>query len=267
MTTASSKSWRLILDPPAEGAFNMAVDEALLISVEKGTSKPVFRLYGWNRPTVSIGYLQDHSPFVPSGLPIVRRITGGRAVLHQSEITYCVVCPSNDPLYRSGISGAYLLISRAIASALKEAGIDASLARTRPSPGARSSRACFRSASRHEILVGGRKLVGSAQRRFKNGLLQHGSIILEIDRELNRRLFGPEALESMTSVADVIPGLDELRLRDAIVKNISRTLGVSLVLSTLTPEEENLTEELFKKKYSTAGWNLSRAKARSFLTP
>lgn len=253
--------WRLILDPPAEGPVNMAVDEAILLSTVRGEAPPAFRLYAWKSPTVSIGCLQDPGPLVSAGLPIVRRITGGRAVLHHREITYSIVCSSGDPLYQRGISGAYLLISRAVAAALEEVGLDVSLARSRPVRRALKSEACFRSASRYEVLLGGRKVVGSAQRRFKTGFLQHGSILLDIDRAMTEKLFGADALSSMASVADHLASFDEGELKDALIRTMARELQASFLQTSLTADEARLRDALMEKKYSNTCWNLSGEKA------
>lgn len=191
-------AWHLIIDEPQCGAVNMAVDEAILTAMDSGLAlTPVLRIYGWSVPTVSIGYLQDARRFGGSGLPVVRRITGGRAVLHDSEVTYSVICPSEHPLFKQGITGAYGVISGCIINALSGAGIHATLANPPRKPAALAKDACFFSPSRCEVTVGGKKLVGSAQRRFKSAFLQHGSILLSADRGLHERVFGQDAAEAL----------------------------------------------------------------------
>ena len=123
--------FRLILDPPKSGAENMAIDEALLRNMEEGVLSgapelSILRVYSWSEPTLSIGYMQKAGAFKDVGdLPIVRRITGGRAVLHDSELTYSLICPSTNPIFAQGIEGAYRLVSTAIVESLKGFGIDA----------------------------------------------------------------------------------------------------------------------------------------------
>ncbi len=182
--------WRLIVDPPFDGRTNMAIDEAisraldmhggrprLELKVAQGEGVavlPTLRLYGWKEPTISIGYGQDRERFAGSGLPVVKRITGGRAVLHDMEVTYSIITGADNRLFCSGIEGAYEEISGCIINALNDVGIDA-----RFSPGIKGSKsvsrdACFYSPSRYEVMINGKKLVGSSQRRFKNAFIQHG---------------------------------------------------------------------------------------------
>ncbi|MBI5562598.1 MAG: lipoate--protein ligase family protein [Deltaproteobacteria bacterium] len=187
-------NWGLIMDAPSSGALNMAVDEAMLAALEAGAaSGPSLRLYGWSEPAVSIGRNQDATAFAGTGMPVVRRITGGRAVLHDAEVTYSIVCPARHPLFDNGIAGAYKVISGCIIEALRGAGIHAELARPERASGTKARDACFISPSRYEVMVDGRKLAGSAQRRLKSAFLQHGSILLGVDAEALGRVFGEEA--------------------------------------------------------------------------
>ncbi|MBI2399825.1 MAG: lipoate--protein ligase family protein, partial [Deltaproteobacteria bacterium] len=133
--------WRLILDDDLPGHVNMARDSSILQALEAGSGVPTLRIYGWDAPTISIGYLQSPDPFPGLGLPVVRRITGGRAVVHFSEVTYSVTGLMDSPLFSGGVMAAYSVISSCIISALNDAGVEATYSRGAAS-GDRSA-ACF----------------------------------------------------------------------------------------------------------------------------
>ncbi|MBI5048938.1 MAG: hypothetical protein HZB54_08340, partial [Deltaproteobacteria bacterium] len=124
-------NWRLLIDQPKSGWDNMATDEAILNSCNQGLSRSTFRLYEWKNPTISIGCFQRADKIIErclkSDISYVRRITGGRAVLHADEITYSIICGENEPLFAEGISGAYRIISRCLLEALREAGVNAEM--------------------------------------------------------------------------------------------------------------------------------------------
>ena len=253
--------WRLIIDPALDGPENMAVDEVILAAARSSeTPPPTLRFYGWATPTISVGYLQDAGPFTRFGLPVVRRITGGRAVLHDMELTYSVVAGRANGVFSGGITSAYAMISKAIIAALGDVGIDASFSPAeRALHGYRSS-ACFHSSSRYEILAGGRKLVGSSQRRYRDTFLQHGSILYDVDAGLNARVFEGELLDRITW----IKALKEVELedfREALVGRMAGSLGASFSVGGLTPSECRLKNELVANKYSDEGWNLYRGRA------
>lgn len=180
--------WRFLNTGFRDGATNMAIDEALLVGVERGTSRPTVRVYGWRPPAVSTGYSQDISRELDlaackrAGVGVVRRPTGGRAVLHAGELTYSVVGRAGQPPLGSTIMETYLAVASALLAGLRELGVTAELARV-PTEARRSaggaSPPCFVSSGRFEIVVGGRKLVGSAQRRVGRAVLQHGSLLMD----------------------------------------------------------------------------------------
>lgn len=253
------REFRLILDGPLPGAENMAVDEALLRAFEAGISAtPTLRLYGWSEPTISAGYLQNVAPFLGLGLPVVRRATGGRAVLHQFEATYSVVAPSGEPPFEGGILEAYSVISRCIVAALRHFGIEAEFSKGSGAAG-RHAEACFFSPSRFEVLVGGRKLVGSSQRRYKKAFLQHGSIIFSLDTELNKKVFGEEVLSRMCSVGE-FKDISPEEFRPALINGFEKGLGAALVPGALGQRENYLKASLLSAKYSKGEWNRSCAR-------
>jgi lipoate-protein ligase A len=201
----------------------MAVDAVLLTGVETGTAPPTIRVYAWDPPTVSMGHAQDPARELDldecarRGYGVVMRPTGGRAVLHAGELTYSVAGRAGQEPLGASIAQTYEAVSRALLEGLRRLGAGADLApvssdrrsRTDPSP------PCFVSAGRFEIVVGGRKLVGSAQRRSGSAILQHGSLLLD---------------GSHVGLADVVrtaSGADRAALRSALR---ARTTDLSSVL-------------------------------------
>ena len=177
---------RLILDGAREGSFNMAAD---LFSAEKSQRDgiPLLRLYSWQKPTVSLGYHQKLPDEIARqcdriGVPIVRRPTGGRAVLHDNEITYCLTIPREHPLFNQDRGSMQRSIGEILVNAADKAGLKANLARagSRAQSGYRSRRngspLCFDAISRWEVQLNNSKWIGSAQRFFPGIFLQHGSI-------------------------------------------------------------------------------------------
>jgi lipoate-protein ligase A len=270
--------WRLILDPPLGGAENMAVDEAILRTmeacVEEGAELvPTLRLYSWLEPTVSIGYMQNAGPFIKLAsadegrVPFVRRITGGRAVLHDMEITYSLICPSSHPLFAGGILEAYKVVSGAIAGALNEFGVLASFERgsfKREGGAGADKEACFLTTSRYEVVAGSsksdggvKKIAGSSQRRFKGAFLQHGSIILDVDKALTSRVFGTRSAEEIGSVSDFTEldsgGADTIK--GAFIEQLTGALDAEFFISKLSAPENNLMRELKEEKYASKEWN------------
>ena len=262
--------WRLILDPPMGGAENMAIDETLLRTMEEvvlsgGEELPVLRVYSWKEPTISIGYMQKVSAFAGEfDLPLVRRITGGRAVLHDIELTYSITCPNTNALFAKGIEGAYRLVSLAIVDTLKGFGIDASFEKGelkgREAKSEKEKEACFFTTSRYEVMVrtpggeGCTKIAGSSQRRFKGAFLQHGSILLNLDRKLMEKVFGARAVENTTSVNE-LTDVDTDEFKGAFIERMAEALDADLLLSRLSPPEFCLYEDLLRDRYSKREWN------------
>ncbi len=180
----AKESWRLLLTPPAHGTWNMAVDEAILEEIGRGTSQPTLRLYSWEPPCLSLGYAQpladvDLDRLKSRGWDLVRRPTGGRAVLHTDELTYSVIAPLNDPRVAGTLLDSYQRLAQALMEALHllVLSVEVQGKATDPTP-QNPNPVCFEVPSAFEITVGGKKLVGSAQARRKEGVLQHGSLPL-----------------------------------------------------------------------------------------
>jgi len=191
--------WRLILDPPLPGAANMRRDQELLEEVAAGEVPPALRLYSWSPPALSLGRFQEAEEVADLaacrrlGIDVVRRPTGGRAVLHDRELTYSLVIPDCRELVPAGVTASYLFISRALMEAFAALGIEAELSpESRRGAGpALAPGSCFDTPSAHELQVRGKKVVGSAQLRRKGAILQHGSILLELPLEAYRQVLRP----------------------------------------------------------------------------
>ena len=275
--------WRFLNTHSGNAFFNMAVDEAVLNSISRKESPPTFRVYGWNPPAISFGYAQRISREIniekcaESGIDIVRRPTGGRAVLHWNEPTYSVLCPAEDSLLGGPISEAYRKISISLVSALRGLGTDARFEAGKkpvPSPRGRDlSLPCFSSTAQFEITIEGRKIVGSAQRRFNGMLLQHGSLLIgsehknivnylpEGSSELACRF--REELDTRTiSLQEAIGGtISYSTVSQAMLDGLRSTLDASLIEGPLTSSELSEVEELSQEKYSTDAWNFRDRKS------
>lgn len=273
--------WRFVNTGVCDAASNMALDEALLVMHEAGATPPTLRVYGWCQPTLSLGYAQNAQQEVDlaacqaQGVAVIRRPTGGRAVLHDQEVTYSVVMPL---LLADGphtITAHYRRIGMALAAALQALGLPVQLARpqVRAAPTrAPASPACFAALSRYELSVAGKKMVGSAQKRTQRALLQHGSIPLWMDRQ---RLFQclrvpPErraalvqaAYTTMGAVNEAVEKPVALAvLHAALRQGFGAIFGVELVDMPISSEEWRLTQHLHATKYATDAWNLDGATA------
>jgi len=263
--STSDPSWRLLVDPPATGAWNMAVDEVLLDGVAAGSAPPTLRFYEWAPPCLSLGYFQpfevvDVAGCRRFGVDVVRRPTGGRAILHDRELTYSVALPLRLLGDDVGVLPSYHRISLALAGGLHRLGVPVVLA---PEAAAQSGPdhgpVCFDRPSAHEILLGGRKLVGSAQVRRATAILQHGSILIEprIDRLLEC-LGLPEGLAE--GIDGGVAGLAEVgnfepsTIASALADAFAKEFGMDLVLGRLRPDERLAVEALAASKYQAGAW-------------
>ena len=179
--------WRLLITPPARGAWNMAVDESILETMGSGAVLPTLRLYAWEPACLSLGYAQpvtdvDLPRLHARGWEMVRRPTGGRAVLHTDELTYSVIAPLNEPRVAGTVLESYRRLAQALVQALNLLSLPVQVNENSSAPHAKATNpVCFEVPSAYEITVGGKKLVGSAQARRKAGVLQHGSLPLAGD--------------------------------------------------------------------------------------
>ncbi len=255
------KIWRLLSDPPQPPEINMAIDEAIAIAFSKGVIPPTLRLYGWSSPSVSIGSFQKWEPewedLIEQGkLRFVRRITGGRALLHDRELTYSVVASTKDPLFSEGIKGTFYAVSGGLLAGLKSLGVAAEIyAPPRSHRIERPQSAlCFASTSWYEITARGKKLIGSAQRRWVAHFLQHGSLILE-----KSPAAGFPLSENQIGLAEFLPLLPpQETLQKALRFGFESSLPIQLESSALTSEEIKTSERLVREKYGNPAWTLRR---------
>jgi lipoate-protein ligase A len=269
--------WRLLETGISGAAVNMAVDEAILLSCIQGEAPPTLRFYGWRPAAVSVGYFQsmlkevDVEACKRLGIDYVRRHTGGRAVLHDVELTYSVVMPERTSPLPEGLLGSYRVISEAIQEGLGVLGVETTIVSSKSGNRTRTgSAACFNISSRHELAVGGRKVVGSAQLRRGNTILQHGSIPLDLDAN---RLFTvlkipvgeqrgcliQQARERMTGLRQILGrAVTFAELAQALETGWKRRFETELVPGELSPQERECSEKLARKKYSSREWNFLR---------
>ena len=268
--------WRLIIDDqPRSGAANMAMDQALAEAAAAGEAPPTLRFYRWQPPAVSLG---RHQPITDVnagvvhelGYEIVRRPTGGRAILHTDELTYAVTAPAGEPRVSGTLMDAYLRLSNALLAGLQRVGLNADKAAGNVRAGPNVSAACFEVPSAYEITAHGRKLIGSAQSRRAGYVLQHGSLPLvgdigrlvdvlalpDEDRSrLRAELVGractlAEALE----VAEDHPSLDFKHVAQAIIEGFGELLSLSFKPAQPSPAELRRTSELIREQYANQEW-------------
>ncbi len=268
MNVTSADPFRLILDRPGNGRKNMAVDDALLSSVGKGSSPPTIRLYGFSPPTVSLGRFQrikdriDFEALEREGATLVRRPTGGQAVLHDHELTYAVVLGRRH-LEPFGKREIYRFIAGLLLLGLERLGIRGHFARTRC--GDPHHPDCFRSTGEYEIATAAeRKLIGSAQLVNREGSLQHGAIPFDDSYKGIAAFIEPgteeQSPEEPGSLGEELGrgvGFDEAckAFAEAFAVGLGR-YGIGLQTGELKPEENELAGRLLDTKYARDQWNL-----------
>jgi lipoate-protein ligase A len=258
----------------------MAIDETLLEVYATSGGPPILRFYTWSPPALSLGYGQrietdvDLERCRALGVDVVRRPTGGRAVLHDHEITYSVVIREDDPLASMGVLASYLTISRALIRGLSHLGVTAELIPLRGPVAAANhevSPVCFVMPSSYEVAVGGRKIIGSAQRRTQNVILQHGSLPLSLDREklfaVLRSSHGHGVLRReekgvrtpMTTLEEAAGrSYDYAEVITALGRGFAETWEIEFRPSDLTAEERRLSDHLRATKYAADTWTWQR---------
>jgi lipoate-protein ligase A len=258
------KFMRMIIQDGCDASFNMALDEAISEYVRERRSPPTIRLYQWNRPSVSIGYFQkigeiDLEYCQRKGYHVVRRLTGGRAVLHNHELTYSISAPGGESPFLGTLLDIYRLISRGLTDALAQCGVHAEISLERKRNALRNP-SCFRSASYGEITLDGRKIIGSAQKRYSNGFIQHGSIIFEYDHHENMRILsGEQRKEFKREPVRCLP--EEItceRLSSALRDAFEFNFGVRIITDLPDRTELRRADELRKQKYEDPGWTFRR---------
>lgn len=248
MSVAPSATWRFLDSGWASGPRHMAIDDALLTLYREEGSPPTLRLYSFRPACLSLGRFQDGHPYAEgyrSGLPIVRRPTGGGAVLHRGDVCYSIVAPVDHPLVAGSVRQSYQKIAAALAEGLTLLGLPP----LRPAPVRRPlarSGWCFDAAAPHELTLDGAKLVGNAQMRRDGTLLQQGSI----------RLAPVEGQPAgVTSVQEALGRRPRRReVAEALVEGFAQAWGVDFRDGGLSPREEKLAQRLGREKHGAATW-------------
>jgi lipoate-protein ligase A len=261
-------TWRLLVTEPLDGATNMALDEALLRGRIRGASGPTVRFYGWRPAAVSLGYAQpldetvDRARCQALGIGLVRRPTGGSAILHEPperEVTYGVVAREGDFPGADDVLGTYRVLGQGLAAGLARLGVAAELVPLVRGRSGRTPAFCFGRVGAYEIAVGGRKLAGSAQRRQRGCFLQHGSLLLDADPARIRAVFPREAdpLAGMTTLAQALGGAAGFDVVvEALAIGLGDALGARLEPGGLSEEESVLVDALVAGKYGTELWTV-----------
>ncbi len=233
----------------------MAVDEAIAIAVRDGKVPSTLRFYTWDPPCISIGYFQKLDETLMSFAhqrDIVRRITGGRAVFHGNDLSYSVVSRTDNKLFPDNIKGTYTCIAKALIAGLRNLGINPDPIEENPDFPKKyhKTHLCFNTTLGHEITVNGKKLIGSAQRRWRDVFLQHGSILIDGLESEN----GDSSISLRDCISDkVFPGKcnDFASLLSAgISAGFAQTVGIQLSEGDLTRYESDLAEKLITGKYT-----------------
>jgi len=272
---AQPAEWRLIISEPCDGATNMAIDQAMAEAAVLGEAAPTLRLYSWQPACLSLGRNQ---PFADAdagrcnvrGFDIVRRATGGRAILHSNELTYSVAGLATEPRLRGGVLEVYQRLSAGLIAGLQLMGVEARTAPAASQQDAVATAACFDAPSAHEVTVGGRKLVGSAQCRQARWVLQHGSLplggdvalivdCLAFDSEERRETLRGALRQRAVTVAQVL-GTDfgHGGAAEALAEGFSTSLHIRLTRSTLSTWERGRAEELRTTRYANEAWTRRR---------
>lgn len=247
----SAEHWRLILDGPEVGSWNMAVDEVLLQSAaDRGA--PSLRFYGWSRPTLSLGYFQGVAERTTHGASrccdVVRRASGGGAIVHDHELTYSLAVPVSDR-WSADAHGLYQRVHRGLIAALAHWGVIATLRGVEtPSPES-APFLCFLRHTPTDVICDGVKIAGSAQRRAKGAVLQHGSVLLA------KSQYAPE-LPGIRELTRQIIHRADLAQRWSTV--LLERLGIQLEEETLTSDERNRARQIAQMRFGQTIWTNRR---------
>jgi lipoate-protein ligase A len=249
----------------------MALDEAVFRSSHVGGIPPTLRFYCWAPPAVSLGYFQNTEKEIDieacrkCGIDIVRRPTGGKAVLHGQDLAYSVVAKETNPLFPKDILGTYQIISQCIAEGLSSLGIDAAMFAGMRDTGDALKAFCFSEPSRYELLVKGKKICGSAQARSHGAFLQHGSLLMDFDpaqdtlvirSHPDSRRQSEQLRKTVTSIREHNDQVNTATLCHALKTGFENVLGIHFIEDDLSPLEDRLKSELLANKYMSPNWNL-----------
>ena len=252
-------NWRLIDSGNNDAFYNMAVDEALM----KLSKVPILRFYSWNPAAVSLGYFQSIDDInlkfcKNNNIDVVRRITGGKAVFHDKELTYSFIISENK--VPKNVIDSYKLISNSILIALKNLGINAKFKDENVKKD--KTPVCLNNPSWYEIIVGDKKIAAAAQTRKNKKLLQHGPILISMDYKKNLSIFKKnnkklleETKKRITSLKQLNKKINYSNLKKELKKGFEENFNVKFKGDGLTKKEKDLIKKLVKEKYETKRWN------------
>ena len=248
------------------------MDESILEHIQRGEALPTLRLYSWNPPCLSLGHAQpfadvDMERVKANGWEVVRRLTGGRAILHTDELTYSVTGSAEEPVLAGGILESYSRLAQALTFAMRELGLPVEINNKVTQNGIlRHNPVCFEAPSTYEITVNGKKLIGSAQARKKEGVLQHGSLPLTGDLtricqalvfkdETAREVAAQRLLTRATTIESAISVETAWETAaQAFARWFESQLGINFQRGQLSQSEEKRAAELVKEKYAHPSW-------------
>lgn len=268
------RQWRLIYDKPMIGAANMAIDEAIMQFVSRGDALPTLRLYAWDPLCLSLGYGQrvrdvDQDRLRMNGWELVRRPTGGKAILHGDELTYSVALPRDHDLAQGDVVESYRRISMALIAALQLLGLSPQ-SEKQAKGNSGLGPVCFEVPSHYEITSGGKKLIGSAQVRRKEGILQHGTLplygdigricdALRYESAAQRVAARQNVHERAVTLADVTGTVIAWDVAaEAIAQGFADTFALELQTDRLSAGEIALAEQLMAERYQHPDWTNKR---------
>ena len=271
-----TETWNFINTGSHDPYYNMAMDEALLNFVSRGEIDPVVRFYTWDPATLSVGYFQrlkkeiDIDKVKEKGFGLVRRQTGGRGVLHDKELTYSVIVPESHPNMPSTITEAYRVISEGLLEGFKLLGFDAYFAIPRSKEEREKlkqprSAVCFDAPSWYELVVEGRKIAGSAQTRQKSVILQHGSLLqdVDVDELFDMFIFKNDRLKEKMKKAfvDKAVAINDISDRHISIEEMEKAFeegfkkGLDIEFKPLSLTENQLAEvKDLEEKYRSEEW-------------
>jgi len=267
----SADTWRLIDTGFSNAYLNMAIDEVIMLSCKNGTARPTLRFYQWKPSGLSIGYAQKFGDGInlkycrEMGIDIVRRITGGQAVLHDGDLTYSVAIPE-DCLEIPKTTNLFKMIGLGLMEGLRNLGVKAHSFNLEEASKENKSYNCFFNRSSYEIAMNGKKLIGSAQRRTSGALLQHGAILIKIDYERMIKVYAGngesdderinkfrQRITSLAENMEIIP--EACKIKMAIVAGFEKLFGIKFIPEYLSSEEFSEAKKLADEKYSKKKWN------------
>jgi lipoyl(octanoyl) transferase len=279
------QQWRFIPSQSYSPALNMAIDEAIMHEVALGESPPTIRFYRWQPATLSIGYFQsvlkeiDLEKVKEKNIGLGRRPTGGRAVLHDQELTYSIILPESYPDLSMSVTESYRMLSMGLVAGFMRLGLQAEMVNLSNNDVANQmaslgSAACFDSPSWYELVVEGQKIAGSAQVRQKGVVLQHGSVLLDLDTELlfecllfkdeTRRAKMKQAFSTKAvAINDLLvqrdlPRVDLTKLEEAFEQGMAEGLNVAFIAGTLSDAEQKRANQLVVEKYGNDAYTFKK---------